>query len=125
MCYVFLLNDGIDNLIMNKIVRQRLSDLLTEMQGTMPQRKFAQVLGVAHSSLASWLRCETFPSHDSLERIAEVAKISMDELLQRLRGEVEVKRLQRAEDILPQINVLSPKEQFRLIKLLINQLPEQ
>ncbi len=83
----------------------------------MPQRKFAKVLGVSHSSLASWIRGESFPSHDSLLKIAGIAKISIDELLNRLKGEAEVRRIQRAEDLLPQVNVLPRKERICLLKL--------
>jgi len=57
--------------IMDDLVRERLRDILLEMQGSMPQRKFARVLGVSYSSLASWIRGESFPSHDSLKLIAE------------------------------------------------------
>ena len=110
--------------IMDDLVRERLKDILLGMQGGMPQRKFAKVLGVSHSSLASWIRGESFPSHDSLIKIAGVAKISLDELLNRLKGEVEVKPIRRAEDLLPQVNILTQKERLRLLKLIAEQIVE-
>lgn len=109
---------------MDNLVRVRLKDILQEMQGTMPQRQFAKVLGVSHSSLASWMREESFPSHDSLIKIASLAQISLDELLNKLRGEVEVRRIHRAEDLLPQVNILSPTERLRLLKLIAEQIVE-
>jgi len=111
-------------IVMNDLVRERLRDVLSEMQGSLPQRQFAKVLGVSHSSLASWLRGESFPSHDSLTKIASLAQISMDDLLSKLKGEVEVRRIHRAEDLLPQINVLSQKERIRLLKLIAEQIRE-
>lgn len=104
-------------------VKARLSEILKQAQGDLPMRKFAKELGVSHVTLMSWVNCEGFPSRESLEKIAVVLGLTLDDLLANLRGDrVADIAPKRAEDLLPLANDLSDSEAFRLATLLLERV---
>lgn len=110
-------------LFMADEVKVRLSEILKQAQGDRPMRKFAKELGVSHVTLMSWVNCEGFPSRESLEKIAVVLGLTLDDLLTNLRGDrVADIAPKRAEDLLPLANDLSDSEAFRLATLLLERV---
>jgi transcriptional regulator with XRE-family HTH domain len=111
-CYLFMTD-----------VKVRLSEILKQAQGDRPTRKFAKELGVSHVTLMSWVNREGLPSRESLEKIAVVLGLTLDDLLTDLRGDrVADISPKKAEDLLPLANNLSDSEAFRLATLLLERV---
>ena len=96
---------------------------MKQAQGDRPMRKFAKELGVSHVTLMSWVNCEGFPSRESLEKIAVVLGMTLDDLLTDLRGDrIADISPKKAEDLLSLTNNLSDSEAFRLATLLLERV---
>lgn len=52
-----------------------------ELNEEMTQEQLAQKLGVAQSTVSSWIRTEKFPRESTLIKIAELFGVTVDELL--------------------------------------------
>ncbi len=57
---------------MNEAVLQRLAQSVLEARGERSQREFAQLIGVAQSTVQSWENAKNTPSLENLEKIASI-----------------------------------------------------
>lgn len=108
---------------MNPEIRERLSNLLKEMQAGRPQRQFAKDLGVSHVTVRSWIEGEGFPSQENLEMLANKLDMGLEEFLALLRSDSPIELEQKkAEDFYPLTNQLSSAEAFKLAKYLMERV---
>jgi transcriptional regulator with XRE-family HTH domain len=118
---------GIDVDFMDFESRERLSKAIKRARGARSQRHYSKALGVSYATVRTWEECESFPSRENLELVAESLGQSLEEFLAYLRGEdyqPDERRIRVAEDLLSMADKLSKTEQARLIQLLAGRLIE-
>lgn len=119
------MHDGICNitelLAMDEAARQRLVELVKRIQGDRSQRKFASDLGVSTGALQNWLQGRV-PSSENLENLATAAGMTIEELLNEIRGETVAYTPRVAEDVLQIALQLDDEQRRRLIKLLVDNI---
>lgn len=80
---------------MNIEARERLAKIVKSTRGERTQRAFARDLGVSYTAIQDWEKARTIPGTDNLEKIADKAGLTLQELLEYLEfGEkAKVERL--------------------------------
>ena len=108
--------------VMDEASRQRLARVIRNARGDLSQRRFAKKLGVSYTAIQSWESASAVPKIDTFELIAEQLEMEDSELLDHVKGRVESGNTlpQTAEELFPKTQLLSPKEQKKLIKLMID-----
>lgn len=106
---------------MDEAGRRRLAELVKRLQGDRSQRKFASDLGVSPGALQNWLQGRV-PSSENLENLAIAAGMTIEELLNEIRGETTAYTPKVAEDVLQVALQLDNEERRRLVKLLIDNI---
>ena len=84
----------------------------------IPQKKLAKIIGVSQQTVASWDMGRTEPSNDSLVKIADYFKVSVDYLLGRNREHQEHTLSKEQISLLENYNSLGADGQNLLKNLL-------
>ena len=93
--------------------QERFAQAIRELRGSRSYRKFGAVLGVAHTSVIRWERCEAEPDLENLERVAQVRGESLEEFKSWLEGVRQPSPLQR---MIQQMYGLPPKDLAELLR---------
>ncbi len=99
--------------------RERLIELLSEMQGDSSLRALARRLKVNYASLSSYIMGEQFPEARNLEKIAIVKGWTRKELEAHLEGR-SVEPTQSIDEILQNVRTLSPKDALRVARVALD-----
>jgi transcriptional regulator with XRE-family HTH domain len=71
---------------MDQAFKDRLSQKVRLLRGKLTQAKFANILKVSQSTIASWERGDNIPDLENIEKLAELAKQKPEEFLANLYG---------------------------------------
>ena len=103
---------------MDETSKQRLALLIRNARGDESQRAFAKQIGVSYSSLQAWEAANSVPDFENLIAIAEFLGIQTSELVRHIlaeASEMETKIPKDAAELLPLIEMLTPRERIKLI----------
>ena len=102
--------------------RERFALCIKELRGGQSYRKFAQRIGIAHTSLTRWEGLEVEPDLENLEKIARMRGESVAEFKEWLEGKREPSPLQ---EMIQQMYKLSPSDLGVLMKAIADRIVSQ
>jgi len=69
--------------------RDKLANLVRELRGDQPLRKFSKEVGVSYTTISFWEQGKVWPDDEHLERLAQLKGLTFKELYDELEGEIE------------------------------------
>jgi transcriptional regulator with XRE-family HTH domain len=85
--------------------REKLAKFVRNARGAMSYRAYGKIIGVSGTTVQAWEQQAYLPERDNLERLAESAGYSLQELLDYLKGkslpDPAVSEIVRQIDVLP------------------------
>jgi transcriptional regulator with XRE-family HTH domain len=106
--------------LMNRQEREQLSTFLKELRGGKTQRSFADILNCSYSALRSWEEAESVPGIENLQKIAEIAEISIYELIAIIKQENLAEKKETIESLKRSINSLNREEKLEIARFIMN-----
>ena len=83
---------------MNLEARERLAFLVKQARGNLSKSSFAEMLGVSHTSVASWEKGTYMPDVKSLLKISERLGMTVEEFVLAVDGKAKPKKIDEMVD---------------------------
>jgi transcriptional regulator with XRE-family HTH domain len=105
----------------------KLAEVIKQARGSHSYRDFESVTGVSHATIRRLELCEVkSPDVETLEKLSRYTPYSTSELLTIAHGRgfqsASIRHYLIAEDVLPMVNELPPKEAARLAQMIVGKL---
>lgn len=103
--------------------KQRLSDLLREMQGEISLRAFARKMRINYASLSAYMHGDSYPETQNLEKIARAKSWTLEELKAYLEDR-QLEPTKPIEEVLREVRTMSAEDATKVAEVALHRIAE-